>query len=231
MRARPDRLGVAVTLVVLLAANLVNHLVLPGRPWPGAIGLTVALAGIAAWAAMTAREVGLARTDVRRGLRWGGLAAAVIVAGYGVAWLVPAVVSALAPSTSGTASVLVTVFLVIPLTTVLPEELAFRGVLLGLLDRTVPPGTATLISSGAFGLWHVLAARGGGGATTVASDSLGGVVGPGAAGGLLVPGTVVVTALAGLVFCWLRRRSGSLVAPMLAHWALNACGVVFVALA
>jgi membrane protease YdiL (CAAX protease family) len=38
---------------------------------------------------------------------------------------------------------------------------------------------------------------------------------------LLVLGAVLVTACAGLVFCWLRLRSGSLVAPILAHAATN----------
>ncbi len=32
---------------------------------------------------------------------------------------------------------------------------------------------------------------------------------------------VVATAAAGLVFSWLRRRSGSLLAPIALHWSLN----------
>jgi uncharacterized protein len=44
---------------------------------------------------------------------------------------------------------------------------------------------------------------------------------------------VAGTALAGLVFCWLRLRSGSLLAPALAHWASNGLGyaLAFVVLA
>jgi membrane protease YdiL (CAAX protease family) len=38
---------------------------------------------------------------------------------------------------------------------------------------------------------------------------------------LLVLGAVLVTSVAGLAFCWLRLRSGSLVAPVLAHAATN----------
>jgi membrane protease YdiL (CAAX protease family) len=38
---------------------------------------------------------------------------------------------------------------------------------------------------------------------------------------LLVTGTVVATFIAGLVFSWLRLRSRSLIAPILAHIATN----------
>jgi membrane protease YdiL (CAAX protease family) len=38
---------------------------------------------------------------------------------------------------------------------------------------------------------------------------------------LVVLGSVAVTFAAGLIFCWLRLRSRSLVAPVLAHWATN----------
>jgi len=42
---------------------------------------------------------------------------------------------------------------------------------------------------------------------------------------------VLFTASAGVVFCGLRVRSGSLLAPMLAHWSVNGLGVIFVYLA
>jgi uncharacterized protein len=38
--------------------------------------------------------------------------------------------------------------------------------------------------------------------------------------------TVLVTGLAGWVFGWLYERSGSLIAPMLAHLAVNEAGAV-----
>jgi uncharacterized protein len=37
----------------------------------------------------------------------------------------------------------------------------------------------------------------------------------------VVLGSIAVTFLAGLVFCWLRLRSRSLIAPVLAHVATN----------
>jgi membrane protease YdiL (CAAX protease family) len=41
-----------------------------------------------------------------------------------------------------------------------------------------------------------------------------------------VLGTVLFTSLAGVLFCELRRRSGSLLAPAGLHWATNALGVL-----
>ena len=43
---------------------------------------------------------------------------------------------------------------------------------------------------------------------------------------MTILGTVLFTALAGVVFAELRRRSGSLVAPVLLHWATNGLAVV-----
>jgi membrane protease YdiL (CAAX protease family) len=42
---------------------------------------------------------------------------------------------------------------------------------------------------------------------------------------------VLVTAVGGAVFCWLRVRSGSLLAPALLHWAVNGLGLLAVRLA
>jgi len=41
---------------------------------------------------------------------------------------------------------------------------------------------------------------------------------------------VAATAFAGFVFTWLRRRSGSLIAPIALHWSLNGLGALAAAL-
>ena len=43
-----------------------------------------------------------------------------------------------------------------------------------------------------------------------------------------VAGTVLVTFLAGLLLCVLRAGSGSLLAPIGVHWAVNGAGIVLV---
>jgi uncharacterized protein len=41
-----------------------------------------------------------------------------------------------------------------------------------------------------------------------------------------VVATVGFTSLAGALLCWLRLRSGSLLAPILTHWTVNGLGVI-----
>ena len=105
----------------------------------------------------------------------------------------------------------------IVLLTAIPEEFAFRGVLLGSALRLWGPWPASLITSALFGLWHIeptLHTMSDNRAVAGASASVGGQV-------LVVLGAVAVTFIAGLVFCWLRLRSRSLIAPVMAHVATN----------
>jgi membrane protease YdiL (CAAX protease family) len=186
------------------------------------------LAAIAGSSKLSADDLGLSRAAVPRGLRWGGAAAAVTAACYGVGALVPGVLNATElPNQSWSASLL-QALVVIPLVTVIPEEFAFRGVLWGMLNRRSGRRLATWLSAGVFGLWHVLPALGGG----AANESASGVLGSGPVGTAgLVLGTVLFTGLGGVVLAELRARSGSLLAPILLHWAVNGVGVIVLQLA
>ena len=145
-----------------------------------------------------------------------------------MALTIPAVRDAVTPADDGSwGDVLLQSLVVIPLGTVLGEEFAFRGVLWSLLRRARGQGFATLVSSALFALWHVLPALGGSTANEVVTDT----VGDGSGNALLVVVTVGFTGLAGILLCELRVRSGSLLAPILLHWAVNGFGVLFVALA
>jgi membrane protease YdiL (CAAX protease family) len=102
------------------------------------------------------------------------------------------------------------------LVTAIPEEFAFRGVLLGSALRLWGSWRATLITSALFGLWHI-------GPTLhrMSDDRVRGASGTVLGQVLVVVGAVTITFLAGLVFCWLRLRSKSLIAPIVAHMATN----------
>jgi membrane protease YdiL (CAAX protease family) len=122
---------------------------------------------------------------------------------------------------------LIASMVIIPLQTVIPEELAFRGVLHGTLNRAWGFRGVALAGSLLFGLWHVATSFG------LTSSNVGftrlfggGIVGM-AAG---VTGAVLATGAAGFVFSWLRRRSGSLIAPIALHWSLNGLGALAAAL-
>ncbi|MEP6560061.1 MAG: CPBP family intramembrane glutamic endopeptidase [Nakamurella sp.] len=220
--------SLALTLGVLAAANVLSHRVIPQADAAVSIAMVGSLAAVAGSSKLVADDLGLARAAVPKGLRWGGAAAAVTAAVYGIGALIPAVRQATALPGQSWATSLLQALVVIPLATVIPEEFAFRGVLWGLLNRQSGRRLATGVSAFAFGLWHVLPALGGG----AANESAGGVLGGGPlATAALVVGTVVFTGLGGVVLAALRARSGSLLAPILLHWAINGVGVIFLQLA
>jgi membrane protease YdiL (CAAX protease family) len=108
-------------------------------------------------------------------------------------------------------------FIRIPLGTALPEEVIFRGALLGVLSRDRHVFRATAISSILFGVWHI--------APTLDrledNPELRPTMRHKAASSLL---SVSVTTAAGLLLAGLRYSSGSLVAPWMAHSVANAAG-------
>lgn len=169
-------------------------------------------------------DLGLARDRLSPGLRWGGGGAAVVAAGLAVGVALEDVVGPVGALLADERAELAAGALAwhalvrIPLGTALFEEVAFRGVLGAACRRALSPGAATLWQSGVFGLWHV--------APTVVALRLNDVPPASVAGLGAIAGAVAVTSVAGLVFEQLRLRSGSLAAPVLAHWATNALGLV-----
>ena len=226
------RIGQGWTVGLALAALAVATAV--DRAAPGAhvavgLRLVACLVAIALGQGLTVADLGLTRSTWPAGLRWGAAAAVLVVVAYVLAYVTGPVRQALPDGEGGLGrAALWTVLVVIPLGTVLPEELAFRGLLLALLGRRYGLLAGILLSSGLFGLWHIVPSLGGG----TANATMASVVGADAAGTLVrVVVTVVFTSLAGVVLCWLRLRSGSLVTPVLAHWTVNGLGVIVAALA
>jgi uncharacterized protein len=181
--------------------------------------LTAALVLIAWSSGATCADLGLSRADMSAGLRYG-------VGSFGVVLLV-LLVAAVVPATNGFlhdsraqiagGRLLYQLGVSIVLLTAIPEEFAFRGVLLGSALRLWGPWRATLITSALFGLWHIaptLHTMSDNHVFRSEAASVAGLV-------LLVVGSVAVTFIAGLVFCWLRLRSRSLIAPVMAHAAVN----------
>lgn len=212
-RRRRFALAVTAVLVLLAGAKVVT--------WFGPVGtglvagpvITALLILLARSAGLSWDDLGLGRRTVRRGALWAGIAvvvvAAVLLAGIAVPWIRSAFLDARYQMDAGSA--LVTALLVVPLSTILLEEIAFRGVLFGLLHQRQRTAAAFGISSTLFGLWHIVPYLSTGRLPTVAA-----VVG--------------ITALLGLLLCELRRRSGSLLAAVGGHWAANGLGVLLAAL-
>jgi uncharacterized protein len=221
--ARPDW-AVLIVIAVLVVVNVVDARVANAALVLGPAG-AAGLLVLARWAGLSWAELGLGPGTWRRGLRWAltaiGIVAVVFVAGAAL----PLTRSAFRDSRYdlGWGHAALTAFVLIPVGTVLFEEVAFRGVLWGLLRRRHGAWLATSVSSALFGLWHVLPSL------RLAADdqAVGAAVGSGSSGqAVSVLGTVLFTGLAGVVFCELRRRSGSLLAPAGVHWATNGLGVL-----
>lgn len=231
---RPHRSGgawaIAVVLGCLVCVNLADHLAGWNTLWLGPVA-TVVVVGLARRVGLAWSELGLGRAQHRSGLVWGGAAIATIGAFYLAAALIPATRSAfLDPRYHlDPADAVLQAFVVIPLGTVLFEEAAFRSVLWGMLSRRAGTGTVALVTSFLFGLWHVIPATVSVGANPAVADATGRLGSLATAG--TVAGTVIVTTLGGLVFAWLRHRSGSLLASVGMHWATNAVGILVALLA
>ena len=175
---------------------------------------------LVAWSTgATLADLGLGRGDVGAGLRYGAGAFGLVLLVLIVAAVIPATNGFLHDSRAQISGgrLLYGVGVSIVLFTAIPEEFAFRGVLLGSALRLWGPWRASLITSALFGLWHIeptLHTMSDNRLVAGASTSVGGQV-------LVVFGSVAVTFIAGLVFCWLRLRSRSLIAPVTAHVATN----------
>jgi len=216
--------AVLIAVAFLIAVNVIDARVAHAALLLGPAGAAGLLA-LARWAGLSWAELGLGRGTYRRGLLWALAAIGAVALVFAAGAALPATRSAFRDTRYelGWGNALLTAFVLIPLGTVLFEEVAFRGVLWGLLRREHGTWPATFVSSALFGLWHVLPSL------SLAADdqAIGSTVGRGSSGqAVSVLGTVLFTFLAGVVFCELRRRSGSLLASAGLHWATNALGVL-----
>jgi membrane protease YdiL (CAAX protease family) len=219
---------VGVVVVVLTLTNLIAHFT---TPWasiaavPAAAVILVVLLRFngAGWA-----ELGLGRDHWKSGIGYALVAVALVVMAISVGVLLPLTRPMFMNNHYVTISgALVASMIIIPLQTVIPEELAFRGVLHGALNRAWGFRGVAVAGSLLFGLWHIATSL------RLTSSNVGftRLFGGGIAGMLAgVTLAVFATGAAGFVFSWLRRRSGSLIAPMALHWSLNGLGALAAAL-
>jgi uncharacterized protein len=221
-------LDLAVVVVVLVLTNLIAHFT---TPWASVATVPAAAVGLVAlmrYRGLGWADLGLGREHWRPGLAYALGAVAVVASVIAIGILLPMTRPMFMNNHYATISgALIASMLIIPLQTVIPEELAFRGVLHGALNRTWGFRGVALGGSLLFGLWHVATSLG------LTSNNVGftRLLGGGFAGMLAgVTLAVLATGAAGFVFSWLRRRSGSLIAPIALHWSLNGLGALAAAL-
>jgi uncharacterized protein len=222
------QVDIAVVVIVLVLTNLVAHFTTPWASIATVPAAAVGLVILVRWRGLDWTDLGLGRQHWRSGMAYALAAVAVVLSVIAVGIALPMTRPMFLNNHYATVSgALVASMVVIPLQTVIPEELAFRGVLHGALDRAWGFRGVALAGSLLFGLWHVATSLG----LTSSNVGFTRLFGGGFTGMLAgVAMAVLATGAAGFVFSWLRRRSGSLIAPIALHWSLNGLGALAAAL-
>lgn len=215
---------VAVVILVLVGTNLIAHFT---TAWADIVSVPVAaliLLVLVRRRGLGWAELGLSPRHWRCGSVYALAAVGLVLAVVTVGALLPATRPFFLADRYATISgALIASMIVIPLQTVIPEELAFRGVLHGALDRAWGARGVFAAGSLLFGLWHIASSFG----LTNGNQGLSGLLPGGVAGQVIgIALAVVATAAAGMVFTWLRQRSGSLLAPIALHWSVNGLGAL-----
>jgi len=209
-----------VAAAAIAGANTFVHKILPE---PLHVPANLALAGfvtaLAVHAGANPDDLGLASANLANGVRIGLFAAAAVAGGVAGAARFdharPLFVDERVAGYSRARSAY-EIAVRIPFGTALAEEMLFRGALPALLARRHSRASTILVSNTAFGVWHVI--------PTLASLDTSAVAArvPASTSARVgtVAGIAAATAIAGLAFNALQRRSGSVIAPILVHAAL-----------
>jgi membrane protease YdiL (CAAX protease family) len=213
-------LGALVGVVIAMVGFQLLTRRVEGAPYvTAAIATTVCLVFIAWQHSLTWTELGLGRSTWLTGLLWAGGIILAVGAVIGIAGGIPWFHKFFADERHADADGLQTtrkVLLDIPLGTVLIEEFAFRGVLLGLMVQQWSTLWAVVGTSILFGLWHILPALE---MHEAHQEATGHKL-------VTVGSTVLFTGLSGVGFALLRLWTGSLFPPAALHWAANGTGIV-----
>jgi membrane protease YdiL (CAAX protease family) len=182
-----------------------------------------AISALAGRAGVRPEEQGLSRPAISRGLRSGGITSVLVALAMFTGAQSRSFRDLYRTGPSSHVrfrAVLAESLLRIPFVTALPEELMFRGGLLGLASRGTSRSRAATLTSLVFGLFHI--------APTLRRIRAGSMLWQESRIPVWVRvlSNVSVTALAGLVLAALRYRSGSVLAPWLVHSTANATGLL-----
>lgn len=185
--------------------------------------LNALLAGVALLLARRAglpwSELGFARTNMGRSASLGALTAVLLAIPAVVGVFVAPLIFGSSPryepieGVSG-ADLMLQLLVWFPVQTAIPEEVVFRGALLGVALRTLSDDRAHVAAATSFSLWHVTAVQ-----RTVSASEV--VLHP-VLTAALCTAALLVLLIAGVIFGLLRTRTGSIVAPIVAHWLVVA---------
>ncbi len=229
--AGPRRLLVTLTphevgaVAVVVASNLIlNRAPTRAHTVAAAVGSAASMLLLAKAAGATVAEQGLSPAPAPRSMLYGLLVGVPITGAMALGAYLPMTRRFFQDERiigADTGNALYELFVRIPVVTAGGEELVFRSALEGILSRRRSPARVALISAALFGAWHILP-------TLDRVHSNPGVAdahqGSALRQGVIVAGVCTATAGASLFLSWLRRRTGSVAAPIAVHYAVNAGG-------
>ena len=206
-------------VAALLALRNVGEVVLPAASYvPTNLALGAVLLVVARRSGCSWEDHGLGGRHIGRGLTVGAVVGSAAIVVMLLAAALPVTRGffddARVPADAPGGERLYQTLIRIPIGTVAFEEVAFRGVLLAVLCRWLRLTAAVGVSSAVFGLWHIV--------PTLSMAAANGIEGLTRVG--LVAGSVLATAVGGVVFCALRVRGRHVVAPAILHVAFNDVG-------
>ncbi|MGZ5397012.1 MAG: CPBP family glutamic-type intramembrane protease, partial [Mycobacterium sp.] len=152
---------IAVVVVVLALTNLIAHFTTPWASFATVPAAAVGLLLLVRSRGLGWTELGLGREHWKSGAGYALAAVALVVSVIAIGALLPWTRPMFMNNHYATLSgALLASMIIIPLQTVIPEELAFRGVLHGALDRAWGFRGVAAAGSLLFGLWHIATSMG-----------------------------------------------------------------------
>jgi CAAX protease family protein len=220
-RLLPSRLEISAVVLMAGSSLALNGAFSRRLVVPTALVSAVGMLLISRLAGATTEQQGLALESAPRGVRIGVVIGAPVVATMAAAAYIPStqkffrderIIGADGPSA------LYELFIRMPLATAIGEELMFRSALEGILRSRRSSLQALLTSAALFGIWHTLPAldrlRSNPGARAVHKDNNVLKV-------VVVTGVCCATAGAAVALSYLRQKTGSVLAPIIVHYAIN----------
>lgn len=171
-------------------------------------------------AGLSLADVGLSKSQIGSGLKYGLIAIGIIAMVFAIIYFVDQNVFRDKRYDHALSTALYSALLLVPLKTVIFEELAFRGIMPALVKGIGANLLIIVVSSSLlFGLWHI--------ASAPKSDALS--VGH-YSNWLIVAAIFMATSAGGAILYFLRYQSDSLIASMLVHWFVNGFAIVLASL-
>lgn len=207
---------------MLVAYNIAISFLSGWQQWVAIAVFLAFIVLVIRWWRLAPIEIGLGKSTLRKGFQIGILMSGIVALVMLTIFLIHPVFFSDTRYSNTNGIRIIGSLLYMLVHTVLIEELVFRGIIFGVALRRLSVWHAAFISSVLFGLWHIAPSL-----HITESSTAAGALPTGSLGAILaIVGIVIATSFAGLLFCYARFKSGSLLAPIMVHWTINGVGLI-----